>query len=78
MINDEHFEIHKSDCKEIVDICKKNYIHISITDAYSAWEEYSDRSAAGWLLFHQDQIDKEQEIIYAVKDFLDKNSHVEI
>ena len=40
---------HAADVDRIVRICAARSVLVSPHDAQSAWEEYSDSMAAGWL-----------------------------
>ncbi len=42
-------EEYLGDCKEIVESCQRQGLTITLLEAYSAWNEYSDDYAAGWL-----------------------------
>ena len=42
-------ERYHSDIKEIVGACHRNGLIVTPQEAYSAWGEYSDSMAAGWI-----------------------------
>ena len=45
------------DCERIVEVFEKRGYSISITDAQTIWEDYSNSMAAGWLMLPADDND---------------------
>lgn len=52
MIDTEHMARHASDVERLVRIAHVNGVSLSDEDAYTAWSEASDASAAGWLMLY--------------------------
>ena len=49
----DHFE-YQSDINRIVKIFADRGYEISHSDAVKAWEQHSDRMAAGWMMLGED------------------------
>lgn len=43
-----------SDCERIVQVARDNSLSLTVSQAQTIWEAYSDMSAAGWLMLGED------------------------
>lgn len=50
MIDQDHMSTHLSDVERLQRIAFANGVPATLEQAYAAWAEYSEQSAAGWLI----------------------------
>ena len=53
MIDREHMERHSTDVERLTQIAYVNGVIVTPEQAYSAWSEASDNSAASWLMLDE-------------------------
>lgn len=66
----EHMRTHRSDVDRLVAVAAANGRVISPRQAYRAWRDVSERSAAGWLILDDDDEYLWAEVHGAVNDLV--------
>lgn len=54
MIDHDHMSTHLSDVERLQRLAFANGVPATLEQAYAAWAEYSEQSAAGWLILPRD------------------------